>query len=126
MDPVKTKGQLEADISIAMTRFEKEHLGRGPEEVRTFIIEDIIVIRLKGVLTAAEKRLATDAAGAQLIKQVRLRLMESSRELLEQIIRDTTGAEVTTLHTDISTRSGERILVLGLDRNLEEELKRRH
>jgi len=126
MDPMKTKGQLEADISIAMTRFEKEHLGRGPEEVRTFIIEDIIVIRLKGVLTAAEKRLATDAAGAQLIKQVRLRLMESSRELLEQIIRDTTGAEVTTLHTDISTRSGERILVLGLDRNLEEELKRRH
>lgn len=121
----KTKGQLEAEISAAITQFEKDHLGRGPKEARTYIIQDMVLIRLKGVLTPAEEMLAKDGSGAQLIKQVRMRLIESSRPLLEKIILDKTGVVVTTVHTDISTRSGERIFVLGLDRNLEEKLKNR-
>ena len=123
--PARTKGQLEAEISVAMTRFERDHLGRGPREARTFIIEDMVLIRLKGVLTPAEKKLVSDDAGAQLIKQVRMRLIESSRPLLEQLIQEKTGAKVTTVHTDISTCTGERVFVLGLDRNLEEELTQR-
>lgn len=120
----KTKGQLEAEISVAITQFEKDHMGRGPKEARTFIIQDMVLIRLKGVLTPAEEKLAEDSSGAQLIKQVRLRLIEGSRPLLVQIIQEKTGAEVTTVHTDISTRTGERVFVLGLNKNLEEELKK--
>jgi uncharacterized protein YbcI len=120
----KTKGQLEADISAAVTQFERDHLGRGPKEARTFIIQDVILIRLKGVLTPAEEQLATEKDGSQLIKQVRMRLIESSRALLEKMIREKTGAEVTTLHTDISARTGERVFVLCLNKNLEEELKK--
>lgn len=120
----KTKGQLEADISAAITQFEREHLGRGPKESRTFIIQDMILIRLKGVLTPAEEQLAAEKDGAQLIKQVRMRLIESSRTLLEKIIQEKTGAAVTSLHTDISSRTGERVLVLCLNKNLEEELKK--
>jgi uncharacterized protein YbcI len=120
----KTKGQLEAEISTAVTQFERDHLGRGPKEARTFIIQDMILIRLKGVLTPAEEKLAADRDGAQLIKQVRLRLIESSRPLLEQIITEKTGAVVTTLHTDISSRTGERIFVLCLNKNLEEAVKK--
>lgn len=121
----KTKGQLEAEISAAITQFEKDHLGRGPKEARTFIIQDMVLIRLKGVLTPAEEKLAKDGDGAQLIKQVRLRLIESSRPLLVQIIQEETGAQVTTVHTDISTRTGERVFVLGLNKNLEKELMRK-
>jgi uncharacterized protein YbcI len=120
----KSKGQLEADISAAVTQFERDHLGRGPKEARTFIIQDMILIRLKGVLTPAEEKLAAEKDGAQLIKQVRMRLIESSRPLLEQIINDKTGAEVRTLHTDISSRTGERVFVLCLNKNLEDELKK--
>lgn len=120
----RTKGQVEADISTAMTKFEKEHLGRGPKNVRTFIIEDMILIRLTGVLTLAEKKLATEIDGAQIVKQTRRRLIESSRSIIENIIENTTGAKVQTLHTDISSRTGERIFVLGLDRNLENEFKK--
>ena len=46
-----TIGQLESEISKAVTQFEREHLGRGPRETRTYIIQDIILVRLKGVLT---------------------------------------------------------------------------
>lgn len=120
----KTKGQVEADISAAVTQFEKDHLGRGPKEARTFIIQDMVLIRLKGVLTPAEEKLAKDEGGAQLIKQMRMRLIESSRPLLVQIIEGKTDAIVTTVHTDVSTRTGERVFIFGLDKNVENELKR--
>lgn len=120
----KTQVQLEADITAAITQFECDHLGRGPKEARTFIIQDMILIRLKGVLTPAEEQLATERDGAQLIKQIRMRLIESSRPLLEQVIREKIGAEVTSLHTDISSKTGERVFVLCLKKNLEEELKK--
>ena len=116
----KTIGQLEAEISEAITKFEKEHLGRGPKEARTFIIEDIILIRLKGVLTPAEEKLSMNKEGAQLIKQMRRRLIESSRPLLGEIISNITGLEIVSLHTDISSRTGERVFVLSLNKNLGE------
>lgn len=119
----KSKGQLESEISVAITQFEKDHLGRGPKEARTFIIHDMVLIRLKGVLTPAEEALAKDDGGPQLIKQVRMRLIESSRSLLVKIIEDMTGAKITTVHSDISTRTGERAFIFGLDRNLEKEFK---
>jgi len=120
----KTKGQLEADISAAITQFEKDHLGRGPKEARTFIIEDMVLIRLRGVLTPAEEKLAKDERGAQLIKQMRMRLIESSQPLLIQIIEEKIGAKIITVHTDISTSTGERVFIFGLDRNRESELKK--
>lgn len=119
----KTKGSIEADISAAVTQFEKDHIGRGPQEARTFIIQDMVLIRLKGVLTRAEEKLAKDDGGAQLIKQMRMRLIESSRPLLVQVIEEKTDARVTTVHTDISTRTGERIFIFGLDKNLENKLR---
>lgn len=121
----KTKGQVEAEISAAITQFEKEHLGRGPNESKTFIVQDMVLIRLKGVLTPAEEQLATELEGARLIKQMRMRLIESSRSELVRIIEEKTGAQVTTVHADISTRTGERVFIFGLTLNLESELKRR-
>jgi uncharacterized protein YbcI len=93
----KSKGQIEAEISNAITKFEKEHLGRGPIEANTYILDDMILIRLKGILTPAEERLATDNDGAQIIKQIRRRLIESSRPLLEDIISNITGEKIKSL-----------------------------
>jgi uncharacterized protein YbcI len=120
---MKTKGQIEAEISIAITQFEKEHFGRGPKETRTYLIQDMLLIRLKGVLTPAEKSLAESPGGAQLIKEVHLRLIESSRTLLENIIVEKTGVKLISSHTDISSHTGERVFVLILNKNLENELK---
>lgn len=117
----KTRGQLEAEISAAITSFEKEHLGRGPKETRSYIIEDMILIRLCSILTPAEQKLAANAEGAQLIKQMRRKLIESSRPILEALINDITGCEITSMHSDISSQTGERIFVFCLNRNLEAE-----
>ncbi len=117
-----TKGQLEAEISSALVAFEKEHMGRGPLEARTRILQDIVLVRLTGVLTPAEKHLAVDDEGIHLIKQVRTKLLENAQRMLLDMIRGLTGIPPVSLHTDISTRTGERFIIFTLARDLESAL----
>lgn len=118
--PEPTRGEVEAAIADAIIQFEKEHLGRGPVETRAFIIEDMILVRLRGVLTPAEAKLAQSPDGRALIKQLRRQLLEGSRPLLEEIIHETTACQVLSLHTDISVKTGERVIVFTLAGNAEE------
>jgi len=114
---VKTKGELETEISTAVIRFKRDYMGRGPQEVRTFLVEDMALVRLKGVLTPAEQRLAQvedPHRGRDLIKQLRVELIEHGREILEEAIQSILGVRVLSLHTDISTRTGESIIVFTL------------
>lgn len=114
----KTQRQIEAEISEAVIRFEKEYMGRGPVEAKTYLVEDMVFIRLKGVMTPAEYQLATSEdsrRGRELIKQVRQELLEKGRPLLEAVVQDVTSRRVLSLHTDISTVTGERIIVFTLD-----------
>lgn len=112
-----TKRDTEREISQAIVRFEKEYMGRGPLEARVFIIEDMVLVRLKNVLTPAELKLAETESrerGRYLIKEVRQELIEKARPLLDRVILDICGIEVVSLHTDISSRTGERIIVFTL------------
>ncbi len=121
--PDKTKGQTEAQITEAILKFEKEYMGRGPIEGKTYIIKDMVFIRLKGVLTPAEEQLSKTVEGAELIKKTRVQLLEGARIILNNIISDITGCQVISLHSDISTKTGERVIVFTLDQNLEEKFK---
>lgn len=116
----KTKGQVEAQISEAIIKFEKEYMGRGPTETKTYIIKDMVFVRLKGVLTLAEEQLAKTAEGADLIKKTRMQLLEGARVSLEKMISEITAFQVQSMHTDISTKTGERVIIFTLEKNLEE------
>ena len=124
MRALHTKGQLEAEIAKAITQFERDHLGRGPQEVRAWIIDDLIMIRLKRVLTPAEEKLARDPEGRRLVKDLRRQLIEGSRSMLDEMILDITGVPVVSLHSDISVRTGERIIVLTVAQDLETIFRR--
>ncbi len=117
------KRQMEAQISTAIINFEKEYLGRGPKEIKTYIMKDLIIIRLKGVLTPAEEQLAKSDEGALLIKKTRVLLLESGKSLLKNLIKEITGFDVLSMHSDISTKTGERIIVFTLSNNLESILE---
>ncbi len=112
-----TRGQAEAQITDAIVKFEREYMGRGPEESKTLIHEDIVFVRLQGVLTPAEKQLSkTDSiTGRTLVKQVRQELLEKARNLLELIVYDVLACKVKTMHTDISTATGERVIIFTLE-----------
>lgn len=114
----KTQGEAEAAFTRAIIKFEKDYLGRGPLDARTFFIKDMILVRLQGILTPAEYKIAENREGQILVKESRRQLFESSRPLLENIVREVVGCVLVSLHTDMSTKTGERVIVLTVDRDL--------
>ena len=122
---MKTKGEIEAEISDAIVKFEVEHMGRGPKEVRSFIIDDMVLVRLKGVLTQAEQQLAKSPDGVDLIKMMRTTLIRNAKPILFKVIGEITGAEPVSLYTDISAVRGERVIVFTLNREIEQSLARK-
>lgn len=117
-----SKGMMEAAVSDAMIKFEKEFMGRGPLETKTYIIDDMVLVRMKGILTKAEIKLVKSdrkSKGRELIKQVKVELIENGRALLESAMKSITKRKVKSLHTDISTVSGEKIVVFIMDKEPE-------
>ena len=116
-----TRGVVEADFTIAMIQFEKEHLGRGPLDARTIFLGDMILVRLKGLMTPAEQKLAANGEGRDLVKEMRRQLFESSRPLLEEMVQRVTGTQLVSLHTDMSTKTGERMVILVVNEDLDKK-----
>jgi uncharacterized protein YbcI len=114
---MKTQGEIEAAICQGISRFQQEYMGRGPKDIHAHLIGEVLLVRLQGVLTAAEqqlvKSLPTDH-GRNLLKQVRTQLVETARPLIEAMIEGVTGVKVLSLHHDISTKTGEEVLVFIL------------
>lgn len=113
------KGEVESAIRNAIIKFEQEFMGRGPEDVRAFIIKDIVLVRLKGVLTPAERQLAKTPEGIEMVRRLRQTLIAQGREKLSQKVEEITGARAIGLFTDIDTQVGERVIVFTLDQDLE-------
>jgi uncharacterized protein YbcI len=114
---MKTQGEMEAAICEGVSRFEQEYMGRGPKDIHAHLIDDLLVVRLQGVLTAAEQQLVKSLPaekGRDLLKQVRTHLIETARPLMEAMIQEITGATVLSLHHDISTATGEEIVLFTL------------
>ena len=114
---MKTQGELEAAICKGMTRFEQDYMGRGPKNLQTHLIVDLLVVRLHGVLTVAEQQLVQTLVpekGRDLLKQVRTHLIETARPTLEVMVQEITGVEVLSLHHDISTTTGEEVVLFRL------------
>jgi uncharacterized protein YbcI len=114
---MKTQGEIEAAICDGMSRFEQEYMGRGPKDIRAHLIGDLVVVRLQGVLTAAEQHLVKTLPpekGRDLLKQVRTQLVETARPVLEALVQDVTGVKALSLHHDISTLTGEEVVLFTL------------
>jgi uncharacterized protein YbcI len=114
---MRTQGEIEAAICEGISRFEQEYMGRGPKDIRAHLIDDILFVRLQGVLTAAEQHLVKSLPaekGRDLLKQVRTHLLETARPLLEAMVQEITGIRVISLHHDISTVTGEEVVLFTL------------
>jgi len=72
---MKTQGEVEAALCKGIAAFEQEYMGRGPKDIRAHLVGDIVLIRLHGVLTAAEQHL------------VKTLPAEKGRDLLKQFAR---------------------------------------
>ena len=141
---MKSQGEMEAAVCDGISRFQQEFVGRGPRDVHAHLLGDLLVVRLQGVLTPAERQLITpqpEAAGhgrplagsapngdghhagqggsdngngRALLKQVRSHMVATGRPRLEQIVRAATGVDLVSVHHDISTVTGEEMIVFSL------------
>jgi uncharacterized protein YbcI len=114
---MKTQGEIESAISEGIGRFGQEYMGRGPKNIRAHLIDDIVLVRLQGVLTAAEQHLVKSLPaekGRDLLKQVRKHLLETARPLMEKLVREVTGIQVVSMHHDVSTVTGEEVVLFTL------------
>jgi len=114
---MKTQGEMEAAICEGMSRFEQDYMGRGPKDIHAHLVADLLGVRLQGVLTAAEQQLVKTLPtekGRSLLKEVRTQLIETARPMLESLVEDVTGIKVLSLHHDISTATGEEIVMFTL------------
>lgn len=114
---MKTKGEIEAAVCQGISRFEQEFMGRGPKDIHCFLLDDLLLVRLQAVLTAAERQLVKTLPpekGRDLLKQVRTQLMETARPVLEVMVEEVTGVKPLSLHHDISTVTGEEIVIFTL------------
>ena len=118
-----TSGQIEDSISKQVTKFYVKALGVGPRETRVYIIEDMIIIRLKGKLLPIEQKLLEYEQGVKLIKNIREILHEITTSGLNNIIKEITHQNVISSHSDISTKTGEIVQIYVLDVNYEEKLR---
>jgi uncharacterized protein YbcI len=114
---MKTQGEIEAAICEGIARFEQEFMGRGPKDIHAHLIGDLLVVRLQGVLTAAEQHLVKTLQaekGRDLLKQVRTQLIETARPVLEALVHQVTDIQVISMHHDISTATGEEVVLFTL------------
>ena len=118
-----TRGEAETAIRNAIIKFEQEFMGRGPMDVKAFILRDIVLVRLKGVLTPAERQLAKNPNGIEMVKHMRQNLISQGREKLCSQISEITGTEVIGLFTDIDTQIGERMIVFTLAKDLDPDFR---
>ncbi len=115
---VYSKGQMEDEITKALIQWEKEYKGRGPTEARTDILRNMVIVTLRGVLSLAEQHLSRKEDGMALVKELRRQLVEQGRPELEEIVNRITAARVVSLHTDVSTKTGERVFIFVMDRDI--------
>ena len=120
------KGTYESEISKAITQWEKDFLGRGSLSVKTDILRDMIIVSLQGVLTQAEYKVCETNEGLLTIKKTRSKLVESGIDALNEIVLSITGESVKGFHTDLSSRTGERVMIFKLYNDLEKKLIEQH
>jgi uncharacterized protein YbcI len=114
---MKSQGEIEAAVCQGISRFEQEYMGRGPKDIRAHLLNDLLVVRLEGVLTVAEQQLVKSLPaekGRDLLKQVRTHLIETARPVMEVMVQEITGVKVLSLHHDISTVTGEEVVLFTL------------
>jgi len=115
----RSQGEIEAAVCDVIARFQQEYMGRGPRDIHTHLIDNKLFVHLQGV--PAEERLMEPSSpgngngrGIELLKQLRSHLVLTGRPLLERLVEDVTGTQPVSVHHDISTATGEEVIVFTL------------
>jgi uncharacterized protein YbcI len=120
---IKSKQEIESAVSKAMSKFLKEQMGEEAEQVITQVMGDTIIVRFKGILPPAERHMIKNQEGMRLIKELKVKLIEKARPLLQAMIKNLTETEVIDIHSSFNIETGERMEIFTLDKDLNDREK---
>lgn len=118
----KSKQEIESAVSVHLSKFLNEQMGEQVKTLTTQLLEDTIIVRLKDLLSPAERCLIKDWEGLKLIKELKAKLMEGSKDSLKTLIKDLTGVDAVDIHTSFNIENSELVIVFSLAKNLEKSL----
>lgn len=120
----RTKGELEAALGNVVLKFEREYFGRGPKEISTYVVKDLVLVRQRGILTPAEEQVRNNPESVDLIQRLREALLKNNQEILRVAIQNLTQAQVVALYTDLSVEHSEKFMVFTFNQDLEAGFRR--
>jgi uncharacterized protein YbcI len=91
--PTAGSGDVRTAISDGLVALLKEYYGRGPEQAKTYVNDDLVVCLLRGGFTPVEQTLSQGGYGDEVIRQ-RMAFQEVMRERFEQVVEQATGRRV--------------------------------
>ncbi|MFW6035202.1 MAG: Na-translocating system protein MpsC family protein [Halothermotrichaceae bacterium] len=114
--------KIENKISKVVFKFETEIIGKKPKKIKTIINENTIIIRMKGFLSSSEIKLAQSTSGSELIKNYRTMIFEHETDTFRKMIEDVIPASIINLYSDVDTRTGEKIIIISLNKIIDNSL----
>src|SRR5690349_25104624 len=91
---------INAAISRAMVAEMKEFFGKGPESAKSYLVDDLLFIVMRGGITTAEDTML-EAGQHDLVRQFRLKFEEEMRERLTSMVEQLVGRKVVTYQSQI-------------------------
>src|SRR5437763_12358345 len=86
-------GDILARLSDNMVRAKKEFFGKGPEQAKSYMLDDMLFVVMRGGLTTAEQTMLR--FGRQnMVRQFRQLFENEMTELLTTMVEQTTGRTV--------------------------------
>lgn len=99
-------------------RLHREFYGRGPLNFKLYVVDDIIVIKYKGVLSESEKQIAETSDGAEMIKNIRRRGFDINLDKLKFEVENFLNTKILNVFTDILPKDDEKVTVFTFTENL--------
>ena len=119
----KSRQEIESAVAEAMTKFLRKQMGERAAGVITEVASDAIIVRVKGIMPPAERYLIKNQEGMKLLKELKEKLIERAKPLLEAMIKNLIDAEVVDIYSSFNPASNEHIEIFTLDRSFDDSCK---
>lgn len=87
-------GRLLAQISTSIVAILREHYGRGPMKAKTYALDDIVVVVMRGMGFTALEQTHMDSGHPARVVEMREQFQEVMAERYREMIEELTGRRV--------------------------------
>lgn len=112
----RTAGQILADITEALVRFHRRFYGKGPNQAKSYSINDTIVCMLHGGFTPVERTLI-ESGDSDAVRSMRLSFQKAMEDEFRGSVESLTGRRVIAYMSQVHTNPDMAVELFVLEPN---------